>query len=314
MDKRIMPLNSMNPAIRLQETWVLDTRFLEDFVTVTQSRSVADAARRLNIAPATLALRIRSLEEEVGFALMTRSGRIAMPTPAGSELALRAVAILRDLRALKTLNEDVRPRGQIRLGVAQTAITTVLCDVLPALAAKYPDLEIVVQKGSSTQVFEKLNGGEVDGAILFHPPFPFPKSVTWHHLRAEPYVVISPAEETITDPLRLLAERPFIRYDRSLWSGQIAESYLRRQRIRPKERIELDALDAIAVLVGRGLGVSLVPNRVLPWPEGLGIAKLMLPQPAPQRELGLLWPVTSAYGSLLRVIERETLRVIGQSK
>lgn len=292
----------------------MDTRFLESFVAVAESRSVADAARRLNIAPATLALRIRSLEQEFGFALLTRSGRIAKPTPAGLELALRAVAILRDIRELKTLNDHDRPRGKIRLGVAQTAITTVLCDVLPALAAKYPDLDIVVQKGSSAQVFEKLNGGEIDGALLFHPPFQFSKSFTWRLLRAEPYIVISQAAETVTESLRLLKERPFVRYDRSLWSGQIAESYLRQQRIRPRERIELDALDAIAVLVDRGLGVSLVPNRELPWPEGLAIAKHTLPEPAPRRELGLLWPVASAYSRLLRVIEQEALYIMGNER
>ena len=102
-----------------------------------------------------------------------------------------------------------------------------------------------------------------------------------------------------------------MRYDRSLWSGQIAENYLRHQRIRPNDRIELDALDAIAVLVDRGIGVSLVPDRSLPWPEGLSIKKHTLPEPAPQRELGLLWPVTSGHARLIQVVERETILALG---
>jgi DNA-binding transcriptional LysR family regulator len=285
----------------------VDTRFLECFVAVAESGSVAEAARRLNIAPTTLALRIRALEEELGFALMARSGRTARPTPAGEALALRATGILRDLRDLRTLQEEERPRGQLRLGVAQTAITTVLCDVLPSLAQKYPELEIVVQKGSSAQVFGKLNNAEVDGAFLFHPPFRLPKSFVWRSLRTERYVVIASGAEAGADPLRLLRERPLVRYDRSLWSGQIAENYLRQQRIRPNDRIELDALDAIAVLVHRGIGISLVPDRVLPWPEGLAITKHALPEPAPQRELGLLWPVTSAHARLIRAVEEETV-------
>jgi len=252
-------------------------------------------------------LRIRSLEDELGFALVTRSGRTAKPTPAGVAVALRATGILRDLRELRTMQDEDRPQGQIRLGVAQTAITTVLCDVLPALAQKYPALEIIVQKGSSAQIFEKLGSAEIDGAFLFHPPFKLPKSFLWRPLRAERYVVITPGGETGTDPLQLLRERPLVRYDRSLWSGQIADSYLRQQRIRPNDRIELDALDAIAVLVHRGLGVSLVPDRVLPWPEGLAITKHALPEPAPRRELGLLWPHASAYARLLRVLEQETI-------
>ena len=285
----------------------MDTRFLESFVAVTESGSVAQAARRLNIAPTTLALRVRSLEEELGFALVTRSGRTAKPTPAGVAVARRAAGILRDLRELKTVQADEQLQGQIRLGVAQTAITTVLCDVLPALAQNHPALEIIVQKGSSAQVFEKLSNAEIDGAFLFHPPFKLPKSFLWRPLRAERFVVITPASEAGTDALQLLRERPLVRYDRSLWSGQIADSYLRQQRIRPNERIELDALDAIAVLVHRGLGISLVPDRALPWPEGLALKKLALPDPAPRRELGLLWPHASAYARLLRVLEQETI-------
>lgn len=241
---------------------------------------------------------------------MTRSGRTAKPTPAGVAVALRASGILRDLRELSTMQDEDRPQGKIRLGVAQTAITTVLCDVLPALAQKYPELEIMVQKGSSAQVFEKLGSAEIDGAFLFHPPFKLPKSFLWRPLRAERYVVITSASETVTDPLQLLREQPLIRYDRSLWSGQIADSYLRQQRIRPNDRIELDALDAIAVLVHRGLGISLVPDRTLPWPEGLAITKHPLPEPAPRRELGLLWPHASAYARLLRVLEQETAMVL----
>ncbi|SMF89899.1 DNA-binding transcriptional regulator, LysR family [Azospirillum oryzae] len=289
----------------------MDTRFLECFVVVADCGSVAEAARRLNIAPTTLALRIRALEDELGFTLMTRSGRTAKPTPAGEALAVRAAGILRDLRDLRTLQSDEKPQGQLRLGVAQTAIATVLCDVLPALAQKYPDLEIIVQKGSSTQIFGKLEDSELDVAFLFHPPFRLPKSLAWRPLKAERYVVIAPGSEACGDPFQLLRERPFVRYDRSLWSGQIAENYLRQQRIRPKDRIELDALDAIAVLVDRGVGVSLVPDRALPLPAGLTIIKHSLPEPAPQRELGLLWPVTSAYARLIRVVEEETALAIG---
>jgi DNA-binding transcriptional LysR family regulator len=292
----------------------MDTRFLECFVAVAESGSVAEAARRLNIAPTTLALRIRALEGELGFALVTRSGRTAKPTPAGQSLALRATGLLRDLRDLRTLPEEEQPRGQLRLGVAQTAIATVLCDVLPALAQKYPELEIVVQKGSSAQVFKKLNAAEIDGAFLFHPPFKVSKSFVWRPLRAERYVVIASAAEPVADPLQLLREKPLVRYDRSLWSGQIAANYLRQQRIRPNDRIELDALDAIAVLVHRGIGVSLVPDRSLPWPEGLSIKKHVLPDPAPQRELGLLWPVASAQARLIQVLERETVLALGDDR
>ena len=74
-----------------------------------------------------------------------------------------------------------------------------------------------------------------------------------------------------------------------LWGGRQVDAYLRQARVRPRERFELVTLDAIAVLVDRGLGVSLVPDWSPPWPEGLSLAKLPLPGKPPTRRLGLLW-------------------------
>ena len=287
----------------------MDTQFLACFVAFAQHGSVVAAARHLNIAPSTLALRIRSLEKDLGFALMTRSGRIARPTSSGAAVALRAETILRDIRDLKLLSDDSEPHGQLRLGVAQTAITTVLCDVLPVIAQKYPNLEIAVQKGSSSQIFAMVNDASVDGAFLFHPPWALPKGLVWHALRDEQYVVIADGAEVESDPLKLLRQRPFVRYDRSLWSGQIAENFLRGERIQPNERVELDALDAIAVLVDRGLGVSLVPDRSIPWPAGLSIVKHSLGARAPVRNLGLLWPINSRHAGVLDILRRETSNI-----
>ena len=71
----------------------------------------------------------------------------------------------------------------------------------------------------------------------------------------------------------LLANEPLIRYDRNQWGGRQADEYLRKVGIVPRERFELNALNAIAVMVDRGLGVSLVPDWARPWPEGLKLAR-----------------------------------------
>ncbi|MCA1444900.1 hypothetical protein I6F07_33070 [Ensifer sp. IC4062] len=83
-----------------------------------------------------------------------------------------------------------------------------------------------------------------------------------------------------------------------MWSGQLVDEYLRKVEIAPREMIELDGLEAIAVLVDRGLA----PNRSAPWPEGLNLAKLPLPEGAPVRELGLLWPGGSSRMYLIEAV------------
>ncbi len=66
-------------------------------------------------------------------------------------------------------------------------------------------------------------------------------------------------------------------------------AYLQKVKIRPKELFELDGLEAIVVMVDRGLGVTLLPDWAPPWPEGLKIQKLALPDRTFKRRTGLLW-------------------------
>ena len=72
-------------------------------------------------------------------------------------------------------------------------------------------------------------------------------------------VVRAPESMAGRDPHELLATEPLVRYDRNAWGGRQADEYLRANGIVPRERFELNALNAIAVMVDRGLGVSLVP-------------------------------------------------------
>ncbi len=91
------------------------------------------------------------------------------------------------------------------------------------------------------------------------------------------------------DPHELLATQPFIRYDRNQWGGHQVNQYLHTVGIKPRERFELNALNAIAVMVDRGLGVSLVPDWARPWPEGLRVVRLPLPRATEPRRVGVLW-------------------------
>jgi DNA-binding transcriptional LysR family regulator len=67
------------------------------------------------------------------------------------------------------------------------------------------------------------------------------------------------------------------------------DGYLRKAKIVPRERFEIDGIDAIAVMVDRGLGVSLLPDWALPWWEGLSLAKLPVPDPSFTDRIGLIW-------------------------
>jgi DNA-binding transcriptional LysR family regulator len=64
---------------------------------------------------------------------------------------------------------------------------------------------------------------------------------------------------------------------------------LRQYGIKPHQRCELDGLAAIATLVDRGLGVSLVPDWAPHEYAGISVRKWGLPNAAPKRLVGLMW-------------------------
>ncbi|MEZ0168006.1 LysR family transcriptional regulator [Microvirga sp. TS319] len=279
----------------------MDTEFLRTFVIVVEGGSIAEAARRLNLTPASVALRMRTLEKEFGARLLVRSGRTVTPTEAGRALTELGRNLLRDVGNLKSALTTETPSGEIRIGAVPTAITGLMPKILTAVQDAYPGLEIHIVPGQSAELHSKVLNGEVDGAIIIEPYFALPKACGWTVLREEPLLVIVPSSMGGLDAHTVLEAEPFIRYGRSLWGGRLVDNYLAQAKLRPRERFELSTLDAIAVMVDRGLGVSLVPDWSPPWPEGLSLAKLPLPLPAEPRRLGFLWMKGSARIRLLRI-------------
>ncbi len=271
----------------------MDTRFLESFLAVVDSGSIAEAARRLNLTPAALAQRLRTLEQDLGQPLVLRAGRRVRPTAAGLAVldpARRLIDSTRDLRAIAAQDE---PAGQLRLGAIATSLTGLLPEVIARLRDRHPRIDYYVRPDSSVNLYQAVLGGELDAALMVQPQFPVAKSTGWLTLRHEPLVLIVPAALAEDDPHRILTTQPFIRYDRNQWGGQVVDRFLRQNGLKVREWLELDALDAIAGMVSRGLGVAIVPDWAPPWPEGLRLRRHALPG-AGGRQLGVLWTLTGA--------------------
>jgi DNA-binding transcriptional LysR family regulator len=266
----------------------MDTRFLESFVVVAEHGSVAESARRLNLTPAAIAQRIHALEAELGIKLLMRSGRTARPTEAGFAILERSKRFLLEARGIKSVAAGARISGELRVGAINTALTGLVPDILGSLMRAHAKLEIFVKPGTSMDLYAEVLNGALDTAFIVKPEFAFPKACLFSPVREEPLVVIASARHASADALALLRREPFIRYDRNHWGGNVVDHYLKKQRIRPAERFEMDSLEAIAVMVDRDLGVSLVPDWAPPWPAGLNILKLPLPPPSPCRRIGIV--------------------------
>jgi DNA-binding transcriptional LysR family regulator len=288
----------------------MDSRFLESFVMVIDNGSIAETARRLNITAAGVAQRIHSLEADIGARLLVRSGQRVRPTEAGIAILNRARDVLADIRDLKSAALGDQPSGQLRVGATGSSTSGLLPDILRLLTKKYPQIDVYIVSGNGGELYQRMLEGDLDTAIMPQPTFAVPKAYDWRMLREERLIVLTAAATRSRDPHTLLASEPLIMPRRDSWVGRLVEGYLRHAGIQPTYRFEVDTLEAIAVMVDRGLGVALMHDWAPPWPEGLSVRKLPLPDNKFGRRLGLIWNRASVRIRLVRAFLEVALEAL----
>lgn len=266
----------------------METRFLQTFLSVIDTGSAAEAARRMNITPSAVNQRIKALEAEIGQQLLRRAGQRMQPTAAADALMATAREILGLEENMKAIASADGGIGRLRVGVIQTVLTGLMPDILLRLRRSQPGIGLYLAPGTSSELYAQLKQGELDVAILVKPHFPLPKSFNWTTLRRERHLLISPPGQGEVDAMTMLRREPFIRYDRNHWGGRAVDQYLRARKIQPHELHELDSLEAIVIMVSRGLGISIIPNWPTPWPQGARVEQIELTD-APLREVGFIW-------------------------
>ncbi|WP_280192575.1 LysR family transcriptional regulator [Delftia sp. PS-11] len=237
----------------------METRYLKSLIAVVDSGSIADAARMEHLTAAAVGQRVQALERELGFALLSRSGHAARPTRACLDLLPRARRLVREAALLASDAGADGLGGTLRIGAISTALTGMLPAALRHLTQAAPRCRPVIVPGTSRALFQMLQAGELDAAIIVAPPFAAPKSLRAVDLRHEPLVLLAPPHAQ-GGPAQLLRSLPYIRYDPDAWGGRHAARWLADQGLEPAVLCDLDALEAIAMLAADGMGVGLVPH------------------------------------------------------
>jgi DNA-binding transcriptional LysR family regulator len=241
-------------------------RELKTFMAVARYGTFAAAGMHIGLTQSAVSSQIKNLEQALGVRLFDRTGRQAILNAAG----VRALPMAQDIFELfNRMSEPVNPhdyRGEMKIGAIASAQTGFLPQALMHLRRQAPAVEAKLVPGVSLNLLSQLDSGELDVAILIKPPFELPKELHIQVLETEPFVLIVPLGMEESDPLKLLAEQPHVRYDRASFGGRQVTGFLREQQIEVHVALELDELDAIVKFVESGLGISLIPQAGL-WLE-----------------------------------------------
>ena len=144
---------------------------LEYFLAIAENGSITKAANTLRISQPPLSLQLKGLEEELGCQLFIRDKKNMIITPKGILLRDRAREIIKRVNETILLLQAAgeTERCVIHLGTISSISNRVLPDKVLQMKDRYPQVEFVLQEGSTTRILEMLAEGEVDFGIVREP-------------------------------------------------------------------------------------------------------------------------------------------------
>ena len=247
----------------------MDAADLRMFQSVASTGSMSKAALELNTVQSNVTARIKSLEDEVGFALFERTNRGVTLTAAGRRLlpfAARAARLLDDAR--RAVADEGTPSGVLTIGSLDTTAALHLSPVLAAYVAAHPAVDLSLKTGTTCELVEQVLDRQLDGAYVCGPAN-HPDLLVEPFVREELVILTAPAitsfEALSRKPdLKIVVLKAGCSYRLQL------EAMLARRGIVGVRQLEFGTIQAIIACVSAGVGVTLLPRALLGsiWERG----------------------------------------------
>jgi len=281
-------------------------RQLQTFIAAVETGSITEAARLLHLTQPAASQQLRSLQHGLGVRLLDRAEGRVIPTAAGAailaparraqEAAMEATAAAASFRS----NEA----GRLRLGTGATACIFLLPPVLAAAKQRMPGLEIIVATGNSPDILRRVEDGTLDAGLVTLPGT-IRRNVAVLRVLQDPLLALVPGNTPGTGMLTpaQMADLPLILFETGGDTRRIVDGWFRAAGLAPRPIMELGSVEAIKVLVGSGLGASILPGLALR--DAVTGAETHPLRPHLARELGLVMRKEKRLDRSLRLLIEE---------
>lgn len=252
----------------------MEIKWLEDFLSLAETRSFSRAAADRHITQSAFSRRIMALEEWLNVELIDRSVHPAKLTSAGWLFRRIAADLLRDAYAARTLLGGHQPLAEpqkvVQFAVAHTLVFTLFPDWLRQLNQRFGTLLARVHAVNVPEGVRQLVEGECDLLLAYHhPQLPIlldPNQFP-HRLLGRERILPFSATDAQGRPRYALpgtatAPLPFLGYQAGAFIGNVVEmirlnartpSHLRRS-------FETHMSEALKAMLVAGHGVGWLPE------------------------------------------------------
>ena len=240
-----------------------DLTDLRLFLSVHESGTITEAARRCHITTASASERIKGMEAVLGVLLLNRSHKGVQLTPAGRTLLHHASIVVQQMARM---HSDLGQYGSGIKGHVRLLGNTSACNEhLPALLGtflqQHPDISIDLEERTSTDITDLIRQGMADIGLVADSAdltelqgFP----IATDHL-----VVITSADypENIPNPATL-AQIGHLDFAGLVAGSALQEHIAVHSRQAGKHlhyRVRVRSIDAVCKMTGNGVGIAIVP-------------------------------------------------------
>ena len=249
----------------------MDTKWLEDFVSLAETRSFSRSAQLRHVTQPAFSRRIQSLEAWAGTDLVDRSSFPTRLTPAGQTLYEQAIDILNALQSARAMLRQQSPSGQdtLEFAVPHTLAFTFFPAWLSGLRGVVGPVKTRLIALNVHDAVLRLIEGSCDLLITYqHPSQPI-------QLDAERYEVLSLGQEVLApyvapdaqgQPLHRLPGTsrqpwPYLAYAPGAYLGRVVDWVLRQGEVdfHPERVYETDMSESLKAMAIAGHGVAFLP-------------------------------------------------------
>ena len=242
----------------------MDISFLQAFVTVAEQGSFSRAAEQLHLSQPAVSKRIAALETRYQQRLFDRVGRDTRLTEAGAVLLPYARQCLSSVedgrRALSRLTEAVS--GTLSVGTSHHIGLHRLPPVLREFTQTYPEVDLDIHFMDSEVACQAVEHGQLEMAIVTLPDAPADNLVC-EEIWPDPLAAVIAADHPVagaTPPtLETLLALPAVLPDENTFTHRIVHQAMAERGLEPRIRLATNYLETLKMLVGIGLGWSVLP-------------------------------------------------------
>jgi DNA-binding transcriptional LysR family regulator len=247
----------------------MNLRQLQYLLAIADEGSFTRAAEQLLVAQPSLSQQIKSLEQELGGPLLER-------LPTGVRLTAAGKVFLPEARAAVTHAERARRNARSALGLQAgelevATVTSVAFGVLPPAFERWRE----AYPGTTIALREYTNRRALDDAVrlgvgdIAVGPRPSEWSGPVVELGWEEFVAILPASDPLAKrkrPVQLeqLAEHDWVLFGPGHGLSEVILESCARAGFTPRRTVETGQVAAAAHLAAAGLGVTIVPDNIVP--------------------------------------------------